>query len=760
MNTTENKPLQVLELFAGIGACSSALTRLGIEYEIVDAVEIDRFAIKSFNAIHGTNFEPQDITKWDKNIDVDLIMHGSPCFAAGTKVITSKGYKNIEDIKVGDIVLTHKNRFKEVTDIGSDGKKNIYKIETQGTLAIECTDNHPFLIKHKSKVWNNETKRYEFKFNKPEKVRLYNLKVNEDYIGIPILENIESDYSKLDEETLWLLGRYVADGHIDTITNKCVILSIGKDKKSHFENIKTYHKTYLHTKSCYRVVFNSSSNIYKIISGGVFGISALNKKIPIEILQLPQEKLKIFLEGYMSGDGCNIKKTSVYQATTISRELAESLVLAIQKVYRVGCRIYYTKRPKKYIIEERVVNQNDTYMIRFDLNPRLPRYLVEDNCIWYPIKKIIDTKHTKTIYNITVDDDHSYTANNCFSFNCQDFSVAGKQAGGDKDSGTRSSLMYETIRIVTKLKPKYVIWENVKNILSKKHIHNFEAYLRAMEELGYKNYYQVLNAKDYGVPQNRERVFTVSILNDKDFDFPETEICENKVINPLKNKSGYGWHFEQQVYDADGITRAIKAGEGSGNIPKVIIDFKFPEKQELTKRLKDILEETVDEKYYLKAEQIARIKNSNFMQEKTRIQENECCGTLLARDWKDPKCVRIGGIEACEGDNDNMGVVTTYSPYVNKKYKKFYDKNGYIPKYFNPYNTTELKDVAPTLTAQGDSITKSGTVLKKENNLRIRKLTPKECWRLMGFKDEEFEKAAKLNSNTQLYKQARKFYCG
>lgn len=71
--------LKVLELFAGIGACSSALTRLGIEYEIIDAVEIDRFAIKSFNAIHGTNFEPQDIISWDKNIDVDLIMHGSPC---------------------------------------------------------------------------------------------------------------------------------------------------------------------------------------------------------------------------------------------------------------------------------------------------------------------------------------------------------------------------------------------------------------------------------------------------------------------------------------------------------------------------------------------------------------------------------------------------------------------------------------------------------------------------------------------------------
>ena len=128
---------------------------------------------------------------------------------------------------------------------------------------------------------------------------------------------------------------------------------------------------------------------------------------------------------------------------------------------------------------------------------------------------------------------------------CQDFSLAGLQAGGDEGSGTRSSLMYETIRIVEKLKPKYVIWENVKNLLSKKHIHNFTAYLDALEELGYKNYYQVLNAKDYGIPQNRERVFTISIRKD------------------------------------------------------LGIDFVFPPKQELKLRLKDMLEEQVDEKYYL-----------------------------------------------------------------------------------------------------------------------------------------------------------------
>ena len=134
---------------------------------------------------------------------------------------------------------------------------------------------------------------------------------------------------------------------------------------------------------------------------------------------------------------------------------------------------------------------------------------------------------------------------------CQDFSIAGKNAGGDEGSGTRSSLLYESLRIIEKTRPKYVIWENVKNLLGKKHRHNWEAYCERMEQLGYKNYCQVLNAKDYGIPQNRERVFTVSIRKDAD----------------------------------------------SG--------FKFPARQPLIKHLKDVLETRVDEKYYLSDKAIA-----------------------------------------------------------------------------------------------------------------------------------------------------------
>lgn len=97
---------------------------------------------------------------------------------------------------------------------------------------------------------------------------------------------------------------------------------------------------------------------------------------------------------------------------------------------------------------------------------------------------------------------------------CQDFSICGKQQGGQKGTGTRSSLLWETIRIIDELpyRPRYVVWENVKNVLSKKHRPIFDAYCEQLSERGYINVYQILNAKDYGLPQNRERLFCISVL--------------------------------------------------------------------------------------------------------------------------------------------------------------------------------------------------------------------------------------------------------
>ena len=300
---------------------------------------------------------------------------------------------------------------------------------------------------------------------------------------------------------------------------------------------------------------------------------------------------------------------------------------------------------------------------------------------------------------------------------CQDFSLAGKQAGGDKDSGTRSSLLYETLRIVKNIKPKYVIWENVKNILSKKHRHNFDNYWQEMEELGYKNYYQVLNAKDYGIPQNRERVFCVSIRGDHS-------------------------------------------------------PFKFPPKQELKLKLKDLLEDEVDEKYYLSNEQVDRIKSSSYTQDQRRIQEKDFCDTLCARDWKDPKCIQVGNLSGGKWDKINESCRRVYSeeglsPTIHtcqggntepKILIKNATKQGYVgvvvlgnynPSGYSSGRVVDSSGIAPTV------MENHGTVIATlVNNQPHRKLTAKEYWRLMGFTDEDFEKAAKVNSKTQLYKQA------
>ena len=365
---------------------------------------------------------------------------------------------------------------------------------------------------------------------------------------------------------------------------------------------------------------------------------------------------------------------------------------------------------------------------------------------------------------------------------CQDFSLAGKQAGGDEGSGTRSSLMYETIRIVEKLKPKYVIWENVKNLISKKHRHNFDAYLETMEQLGYTNHYQVLNAKDYGIPQNRERVFTVSILGNENYEFPKENIQECEVFNPLQGISGKSWQFEQNVYSENSILRSLKAGGGSGNIPKVIEHFEFPPKQELKLKLKDMLEDEVDEKYYLSEEITSKIEYK-FNEE-----------NVLLGGMQEHQSIKKDGI--CTTLTSSMGTGGGYVPMVSRKYGVFdtekskhqagsvYDENGLSPtldtmqggwrqpcietpciaasRGRNPDNPSDRRTGIPT--KQRLEINTSGTsncltTVQKDNyviepNIRIRKLTPKECWRLMGFDDKDFEKAEKVNSNTQLYKQA------
>ena len=301
---------------------------------------------------------------------------------------------------------------------------------------------------------------------------------------------------------------------------------------------------------------------------------------------------------------------------------------------------------------------------------------------------------------------------------CQDFSVAGRQAGGDEGSGTRSSLLYESLRIIEKTKPDIVIWENVKNLLSKRHKHNHEAYVKRMDAMGYDSITQIMNAKDYGVPQNRERVFTLS----------------------------------------------IKRGS------KLVRSYTRPEPRPLRTKLKDVLEDNVDDKFYIKdatsltvgtsfdvinGGKIGRmhdISRRAYHEDSIAPAMHTCQGgntePKISVSVDISKTVRASGRGSM--DRHTWDVVAVPIRTANRKgYDMATDGDGIDLAY--PQSATPRgrvgHGVAKTIPT-GDS---QGTL----DGFRIRKLTPRECWRLMGFDDADFDKAQAIGtSSTQLYKQA------
>ena len=216
-----------------------------------------------------------------------------------------------------------------------------------------------------------------------------------------------------------------------------------------------------------------------------------------------------------------------------------------------------------------------------------------------------------------------------YSFPCQDISVAGKGAGIKE--GTRSGLLFEVERLLRVASekgtlPKYLLLENVKNLVSKKFKADFDKWLDFLAELGYTNYWKVLNAKDYGIPQNRERVFCISIR---------------------------GKHEP----------------------------FVFPKPKELTIRLRDMIDEMVDEKFYLKESTIRSILRSTFNSRRDSIRPGDgLANTLLARDWRGPQCVQVG--EVVGGKWDKMHDIS----------KRVYEPDGIAPTvHCQQGGNTELK---------------------------------------------------------------------
>ena len=360
-----------------------------------------------------------------------------------------------------------------------------------------------------------------------------------------------------------------------------------------------------------------------------------------------------------------------------------------------------------------------------------------------------------------------------YGFPCQDISIAGKQQGFVNDSGesTRSGLFFEALRIIKELRPRYAIAENVKALTSTKFKNEFATVLSSLEEAGYNNYWRVLNAKDYGIPQNRERVFIVSIRKDADegdFQFPDKEPLMLRLRDMLEPAESVDEKYYLST-EREGVRRLIAELEARYSLPAAarigdtpvicqvgnIVDN--PNRDSQRGRIYDPsgLAPTLNTVGGggLEAKIVIDGLTRDTQKQKARVfNPSGLAASLIATDYKEPPQISVigqlkGGEKGRVVDRDGIGYTLTATEYKDP----LKIAEPIIVGSMQAHAAVKTDGICPTLTeAMGMG---GGQVPVHTYGVRIRKLTPRECWRLMGFLDEEFDRVHGI-SNSQLYKQA------
>lgn len=346
----------------------------------------------------------------------------------------------------------------------------------------------------------------------------------------------------------------------------------------------------------------------------------------------------------------------------------------------------------------------------------------------------------------------------CFGFPCQDISVAGKQAGFQ---GNRSSLFFRVMYLVGQLKeedkPTYLFIENVKNLLSVNGGWDFARLLIEMERHGYDAEWQVLNSKDFGVPQNRERCFIIGHLRGRSASkvFPIEGTDGKNSVQIIGHRDGY--RRNTQVFAPDGITETLDTGQGGGRGHHValpcFIDLSYQE-TELTNKARCLQARYNKGIANHKAEvsgvaiPVLTPDRAEKRQNGRRFKEDgEPMFTLTGQD-------RHGiAIEVKEATKQGYAECRVGIDSVNFSMPNSKTRRGRVGQ--------EIANTLDTSCNQGIFVQVSEELTvyavwyeKYQCYIAIRKLTPKECFRLQGWSDDYFKKAQFVNSDSQLYKQA------
>lgn len=505
MDFTKQSPV-ILSFCPGIRGIERGLERVFREVRTATFVEVETFIVENLlAAMEAGVVAPAPIWSNLKTFDpkpfrgvIDGIIGGYPCFAAGTLVLTNKGYIAIEEIRIGDTVLTHLGRWREVNAIMSKENAPLQKVSSQGSPNIITTPEHPFYVRRKEQKWNNDIRQYRRDFGNPEWVESSNIRNH--FTGQVLPGHKESNIPK---QLWWVIGRYLADGWLQKSPSHKrkgrVNICCNRTEADYLES--KLHEAGL---APYRSEESTTTRfaitrkfLYDILQD--FGRYAHGKSLPGYVLELDRECARELLEGYISGDG-STEKNGERRVGTVSKSLAYSISLLAQRAYGVVATITeYNPSPTK-TIGDRTVKQRKRWVIHLPTRNRSA--FIEEDYGWKCVRESKSFGYG-TVYNIGVEEDESYMVENCIVHNCQPFSVAGNRAGEDDPRHLWPFIR----RHIEVIQPGWCFFENVAGHLTL----GFDVVKRELEEMGYWVEAGIYTAEEVGAPHRRERLFILAV---------------------------------------------------------------------------------------------------------------------------------------------------------------------------------------------------------------------------------------------------------
>lgn len=504
--------LTAASLCAGIGGFDEALRRAGIP--VAAAVEIEP-ACRGVLARHfpETALFP-DVTEVTgdqlRAAGFDpargVLTSGWPCFPAGTRILAERGWLPVEDVRVGDVVLTHRGRWMPVTATMSRISDHLIHLRGHGLPRLATTSEHPFWARSQSrKQGPRPERRWQRTFSEPEWTEAAKMA---GQFASQVLPPVEESEHGVD--LWWLVGRFLADGWSSESNGKPRV-QICSARGEADDLATAIHRVGLHATRVEMRTATRFSIHRKWFAELVapLGRGAAFKTLTRRELALDQARAEALLSGWLSGDGSRDERIRAWKGTTVSRSLAMSIALLAQRARGVVAIVTETPMPSKKVIDGREIGQRTQYQVV--IPDRNRSGFIEGDYGWKLVRRAIRTDGSVLVYNLSVGGDESYIADGAIVHNCQGNSKAGRRGGMDDP---RSGLWRHVVRLVAETRPRWFLGENVPGLLGINDGRDFWTVVRDLEELGYGVAWRVLDAQFFGLAQGRERLFIAGCLGD------------------------------------------------------------------------------------------------------------------------------------------------------------------------------------------------------------------------------------------------------